>query len=114
MSTEPNPTYTHIMPPVPNIRVLAIGQFATPPDLEQLKAIMPREVSATVRLYLKGKIDQWYALQDKRGVVFLMDVDSVEEAYDLLEALPLGQAGLMKFELTPLGPLKQLQFILGD
>ncbi len=111
MSTDSNTAY---LKPVPTTRVLAIGQFVNPPDLEQLKAIMPQEVTATVRLYLQGKIDQWYALQDRRGPVFIMDVDSVEEAHELLEALPLGKAGLMKFELTPLGPLKQLQFILED
>lgn len=111
MSSDSNASY---LKPVPTIRVLAIGQFISPPDLEQLKKIMPQEVTATVRLYLQGKIDQWYALQDRRGPVFLMDVDSVEEAHNLLEALPLGKAGLMKFELTPLGPLKQLQFILPE
>jgi hypothetical protein len=39
-------------------------------------------------------------LRDKEaGVIFLMSVDSVEEADGLLTALPLGQADLLTFEL---------------
>ena len=101
-------------PPVPTIKILAIGQFALPPTAEDLKKIMPLEVSETARLYLDGKIDQWYARQDRSGVVFLMNVTSADEAHALLEGLPLGKAGLMTFEFIPLGPLKPLRFLLLD
>jgi hypothetical protein len=78
---------------------------------DQLNARRPLEVPQTVRLYLDGKIAQWYARQDRPGVVFLLNVSSVEEAHALLEELPLGQAGLMTFEFISLGPLKQLQVL---
>jgi muconolactone delta-isomerase len=81
---------------------------------EQRRAIMPREVPATVRLYLDGKIDQWWVREDGQGVVFLMNVGSVEEARTLLEKLPLGQAKLMTFDLIPLGPLSPLRLLLRD
>jgi hypothetical protein len=75
---------------------------------------MPKEVPDTVRLYLSGKIDQWYVRQDGKGVVFLLNVSSVEEAHTLLEQLPLGQAKLMEFDLMPLGPLSPLRVLLGE
>ena len=37
-----------------------------------------------------------------------------EPAASFLEALPLGQAGMMAFELIPLGPLKPLAVLLGE
>jgi hypothetical protein len=101
-------------PPVPTTKVLAIGQFGFPPTADELKKIMPLEASETARLYLDGKIDQWYARQDRSGVVFLMNVTSVEEAHALLEGLPLGRAGLMSFEFIALGPLKPLRFLMLD
>jgi hypothetical protein len=73
---------------------------------------MPQEVSDTVRLYLGGKIDQWYVRKDKPGVVFLMNVTTPEEAHALLEKLPLGVAGMMTFELIPVGPLSPLNYLL--
>jgi hypothetical protein len=81
---------------------------------EQRRGIMPKEVPATVRLYLDGKIDQWWVREDGQGVVFLMNVGSVEEARTLLEKLPLGQAKLMTFDLIPLGPLSPLRLLLRD
>src|SRR5713226_9703986 len=44
-------------PVVPTTKILAIGQFTKPPTPEQIKEIFPREVPATLRLYLAGKID---------------------------------------------------------
>jgi hypothetical protein len=99
---------------VPTTKILAIGHLVAPLTPEQRRGIMPREVPDTVRLYLSGKIDQWYVRQDGKGVVFLLNVSSVEEAHTLLEALPLGQAKLMEFELMPLGPLSPLRVLLGD
>ncbi len=102
------------LPPVPTTKVLAIGSVPAAPTAGAGAAnIMPREVSDTVRLYLSGKIDQWYVRKDTRGVVFLMNVSSVEEAHELLEKLPLGVAGIMKFELIPIGPLSPLNYLLG-
>jgi hypothetical protein len=75
---------------------------------------MPSEVRDTVKLYLGGKIDQWYVRQDKSGVVFLMNVTTVEEARALLEKLPLGQAKMMEFDLIPLGPLSPLTVLLNQ
>jgi hypothetical protein len=43
-----------------------------------------------------------------------MNVTERAEACELLEALPLGQAGMMAFELIPLGPLKPLAVLLGE
>jgi hypothetical protein len=78
----------------------------------ELQNLLPKEVKATVALYLDGKIDQWWAKQDGTGVVFLLNVTSVEEAHEMLEKLPLGVAKRMSFELMPLGPLRPLRALL--
>jgi hypothetical protein len=101
-------------PVVPTTRILAIGQFTKPPTPEQMKEVFPKEVPATLRLYLAGKIDQWWIRQSQTGPVFLLNVTSVEEARTLMESLPLGRAGLMKHEFIELGPLTPLHLLLTD
>jgi hypothetical protein len=101
------------LPPVPTTKILALGSIPTPLTLEQRKALGHDEVSATVRMYLAGKIDQWWYRQDGHGVVFLMNVTSVDQARELLETLPFGRAKLLKFELLALGPLSPLHVLLG-
>src|SRR5580658_6969900 len=101
-------------PVVPTTKILAIGQFTKVPTPEQLKEIFPKEVPATLRLYLAGKIDQWWIRQTQTGPVFLLNVTSLEEARALMETLPLGQAGLMEHEFIELGPLTTLHLLLAD
>ena len=96
----------------PTTKIVAIGSFPQRPDEPTRKSILPHEVSDTLRIYLEGKIDQLYVRKDEPGVLFLMNVPTIEEASALLENLPLGRAGLMKFQYVPIGPLWQLNFIL--
>ncbi len=103
---------TTARPSVPTTKILAIGSLTGLRQPDKMKDIMPREVRDTVSLYLAGKIDQWYIKTDQSGVVFILNVATVEEARILLEALPLGEAHLMHFDLTPLGPLSPLRMLI--
>lgn len=109
-AAEPvNPAATN---KVPTTKILAIGSFTKQPTKAQLDQMVPQEVSDTAWLAMDGKIDQWFARQDEEGVVFLMNVKTPEEAHALLEKLPLGRAGLMKFQLIPVGPLWPLTYLM--
>jgi hypothetical protein len=100
-------------PLTPTTRILAIGTLAPNGDMQLAKRILPSEVRETVQLYLDGKIEQWYSLQDRTGVAFILNVTDPAAAHAMLEKLPLGQAHLMTFELTPLGPLNPLRQLQG-
>jgi hypothetical protein len=56
-------------PPVPTTKILAIGHFHAPLTPEQKKQLLPHEVPDTVRMFLSGKIDQWWYRQDGNGPV---------------------------------------------
>ncbi len=79
---------------------------------DEIGKVMPTEVRDTVRLYLDGKISQWYARGDGKGVVFFIDCKTVDEARAILEALPLVKGNLASFDYMPLGPLSPLQILL--
>jgi hypothetical protein len=64
------------------------------------------------KLYVDGKMEQFWLRDNNAGVIFLMTVDSVEEADALLKALPLGQANLLTFDLMPIGPLTPLGILI--
>jgi hypothetical protein len=95
-------------------KVLAIGSWTAKATPEARPAIMPFEARDTLRLQLAGKIDQWFAKSDGSGAVFLMNVTDPAEAHKLLEDLPLGRAGMMTFELIPMGPLWPLGLLLPE
>lgn len=81
--------------------------------VQQIMAVMPSEIEATVRLYLDGKIREWYSRGDGRGVVFLLDAKTEEEARATMETLPLAKEHLMDEQYIPLGPLMPLRMLIG-
>ena len=98
--------------PTPTTKILAIGTLNPGIDPAAALAILPTEIRETAKLYLDGKIDQWYSLQERRGVAFILNMTDTAAAHEMLEKLPLGQAHLMSFELIPLGPLNPLRQLL--
>jgi hypothetical protein len=93
------------------MKVMAIGTLK-PLTPEQRTTYLPKEVPATLQIYLDGKMEQFWLRDKEAGVIFLMTVDSVEEADAILKALPLGRANLLTFELMPIGPLSPLGMLI--
>ena len=76
---------------------------------QQVMAVIPEEIKATVKLYLDGKIRQWYSRGDGKGVVFVIDAKTEDEARAIVEILPLAKEHLMDHQYIPVGPLMPLR-----
>ena len=81
---------------------------------QQIIAVMPSEIRATVKLYFDGKIRQWYSRGDGKGVIFLVDAKTEDEARAVMETLPLAKEQLMDHEYVPVGPLMPLRTLMGQ
>jgi hypothetical protein len=104
------------LPPAAIPKVSGVFVIQTPREgvtAKQVMAIMPDEVDATVRLYLDGKIREWYSRGDGKGVVILVDAKSEDEARTIIETLPLERAQLMNTQYVPVGPLMPLRLLVG-
>ena len=99
-------------PPAPTTNVLA--NMTIKPDIPRADVMkaMPEEVRATIRLYLEGKIVQWYSRADGTGVVFIVNASSVEEARKALADLPFEKTGMVTLDYIALAPLMPLRAIL--
>ena len=102
-SDAPTPKTTEVMV------ILTVKEGVT---RQQIMNIMPAEVRATVKLYLDGKIRQWYSRGDGRGVVFVIDAKTVEEAHAAIDAMPLSKDNLVDHEFIPVGPLMPLSALI--
>src|SRR5260370_39892668 len=90
-------------PPAPQAdHVLVMLTIKSGVTREQITPVMPAEVKATVRLYLDGKIENWYARADGKGVVFILNCKTAQEAQSLLDALPLATAQCAQVHFTPI------------
>src|SRR5262249_15638516 len=80
---------------------------------DQVMAVIPAEIRATVKLYLDGKIRQWYSRGDGKGVIFVVDAKTEDEARAIMETLPLAKEHLMDHQYIPVGPLMPLRALMG-
>jgi hypothetical protein len=80
---------------------------------QQITAVMPAEIRETVKLYLDGKIRQWYSRGDGNGAVFLIDAKTEDEARAVMETLPLSKEHLVDHAYIPVGPLMPLMGLMG-
>lgn len=89
------------------MKVFAIASFTPSFTMDKLQPHMKAEVPATLQHYLDGVIEQFW-FREGAGPIFLMNVQSVEEAKAELGTLPLVKAGLIQYEFLPVGPLMPL------
>lgn|SRR5690348_4105602 len=95
------------MPKTTEIIVIETPRQGVTP--QQIMAVIPEEIKATVKLYLDGKIRQWYSRGDGKGVVFFIDAKTEDEARAIVETLPLAKEHLMDHQYIPVGPLMPLR-----
>ena len=91
--------------------ILTVKQGVT---RDQIMAVMPTEVRDKVKLYLDGKIRQWFSRSDGKGVIFVVDAKSVQEAQAIMDTLPLAKEKLMDYEYIAVGPLMPLAALIGE
>ena len=99
------------IPPITAVLVILTPRPGVTP--QQIIAVMPDEVRATVHFYLDGKIREWYSRGNGKGAVFLVDAKTEDEARAIMETLPLAKEQLMDHEYIPVGPLMPLRMLLG-
>jgi hypothetical protein len=99
------------IPKTTAVLVIQTPKKGVTPD--QVMAVIPAETRATVKLYLDGKIREWYSRGDGKGVVFLVDAKTEDEARAIMETLPLAKEQLMDDQYIPVGPLMPLRALMG-
>jgi hypothetical protein len=111
--TQASPQPSSGVPSPKTTEVMVIQTAKQGVTRQQIMNIMPAEIRATVKLYLDGKIHQWYSRGDGKGVIFLIDAKSIDEARAVMEPLPLSKENLMDHEYIPVGPLMPLTALIG-
>ena len=104
------------VPSIPKPKTTAVLVIETPRQgvtLQQIMPVIPEEIRATVKLYLDGTIREWYSRGDGKGVIFLVEAKTEDEARAVMETLPLAKGHLMDHQYIPVGPLVPLRMLIG-
>ena len=93
------------------MKIFALYTVKAPLTDQQRKEVMPHEVPHTLKLYLEGKIEQFW-FREGKGPIFLLNADSVDDAQATLAQLPLLAKNLATVELIPVSPLVPLGLLI--
>ncbi|MDB5581337.1 MAG: hypothetical protein JWR80_6513 [Bradyrhizobium sp.] len=94
-------------------KFMAIGTYAAPAPVPEASLALQQE-QETLRLYLNGKVEQFWFRKDGKGVVLLLTAESQDEAASLLRGLPFAIANAIRFEILPVGPMMPFVRLLDD
>ena len=95
------------------MKILALEKeiLSTTPD--QFGPHLKAEAARVWELYQGGQIREIYFRGDRSEAVLILECADAEEAHQLLDSLPLVQAGLIGFEVIPLEPYPGFERLFG-
>lgn len=86
------------------MRILALEYESPSADPDLMEAYLAAEARRVLELTQAGIIREIYFRAEKREAVLILECANAQEARDVLQTLPLVQAGLIAFEVIPLVP----------
>jgi len=101
-------------PAPPTTAVLATLALKPGVNRPEIMNVLKTEVRETMKLYLDGKITQWYSRSEGRGVLFFVNATTVEEAKAIMDTLPLAKAELVTTDYIALSPLEPMRMLVAQ
>jgi len=86
------------------MKILALEYESPSADPDLMEAYLAAEARRVLELTQAGIIREIYFRAEKREAVLILECADSHEARNVLQTLPLVQAGLIAFEVIPLVP----------
>jgi muconolactone delta-isomerase len=96
------------------VKLLAFERELPGTTADDFRRLARAEAARAWELYQAAVIRELYFRQDRSEAVLILECANVEEAEAALATLPLVEAGLIAFEIIPLGPYPGFARLFGD
>lgn len=96
------------------MKILALEKENPNSSPAQFAPYLKAEAARVWELYKSGQLREIYFRDDRTDAVLILECTDAEEAGQLLNSLPLVQAGLSEFEVIPLVPYPGFERLFGD
>ena len=96
------------------MKILALEKENPEASPAQYASHLKSEAARIWELYKSGQLREIYFRGDRSDAVLILECTDAEEAGQLLDSLPLVQAGLSAFEVIPLVPYPGFERLFGE
>jgi muconolactone delta-isomerase len=93
------------------MKILALSKRPDGVTTEQIAPHRVAEAAQAWELYTSGVFRELYFRTDKPGAVVMLECADVAEAQKALATLPMVEAGVLDFDLIPLGPFLEFRHL---
>jgi hypothetical protein len=93
------------------VKILAIARVDPQTTPEKMQPQFEAETRHAWKLYREGTIREMYDRQDRIGIVFMLECNSVDDARKILDELPFVHEELIDFEIIPLGSFPYFEML---
>jgi hypothetical protein len=91
------------------MKILVLDRPRPETTMERIAPVLREETLYAWRLYASDVVRELHLRIDRPGVALILECKDVEEARQVMGSFPLARAGLVDFEVIPLGPFLSLQ-----
>ena len=95
------------------MKILVLDRPGPQTTLERITPLLTEETLHLWQSYSSDVVREMYYRRDRMGVVLVLECESLEAAQRHMSEFPLAKAGLLDFELIPLGPFAGLSVLFG-
>ena len=88
------------------MRVVAIAHRSEKHKPEDFAPHLEAESAYALKLFADEKVRELYSRSDGNGAVLVLEADSVEDAEEILDGLPLVKLGLLTIEVYGIKPYR--------
>lgn len=85
------------------MKILAIDKILPTATEENIRGVVIKDALHTWVLYTKDVVREVYFRKDRPGVVLVLECPTVEDAKGILKTFPMVKAGVIDFDIIPLG-----------
>lgn len=85
------------------MKILALDRILPTATEENIRGVVVKEAIHTWMLMTKEIIREAYFRKDRPGVVLVLECENAAEAKRILSTFPMVTAGVIDFEIIPLG-----------
>jgi hypothetical protein len=93
------------------MKILCLDRPLPGVTIERYQPHLENEARHSWESYKRGVIRDIYFRQDRPGVAILLECESTDAAKEALAEFPLVKAGLIEFEIVPLGPFANWEIL---
>jgi muconolactone delta-isomerase len=86
------------------MKVLALDRIKPTATMDKMRPFFKEEAQQAYQLYMQGALRELYFRSDRPGAAIILECKNVDEARETLATMPLVKAGLLEFDVIPLGP----------